>query len=576
MTRRLFRLCLVAVVWSPAVVPLWLIARFGVDVPYWDEWEFVGLVVDPRGVSLARLFAQHNEHRMFFPRLLHFVDARLAGWDLTYLMYASWCVTLATSVAVWRLASRTPDQRSWLAMFAANLLLFCGVQAMNWTYAIQIGVFLVNAGTVIAIVIAASSVAEGRKLAWCAMACTVASLSMANGLASWIVVYPVLIAAPTVGARQRHAALVVFPILFGLTVAAYFFGYHTPAGQPSALAGLRTPLDTLRFWLVFLGAPLTPATPVSRTIVATGIGAALIAVFSFLVWRVLRAGDRSLTTRAMPWLMVAGFVLLSAALAAAGRVRIGLSEALALRYATLPLVLVVSLIFLGVVVRDDAAARQSRRSGIFDAAVTAGVLGSCVLAVLSTLAGVGYARLLSSFHKAEKTAVTFVRFASQTDFGTSYVLPLAEYRTRVELLDRAGLLRPRMATNDDVRSIEHGTGADDSQASCGAVELTLGGFGRSLHVEGWAVLPWSRRPADAVLLAVDTPDGRSTMFAVARVGDSRSDVATTLGDAFLYSGWKRVLTSAEAFRAGSGLSAWAYDLGTGTSCRLETGRTPRR
>ena len=59
------------------------------------------------------------------------------------------------------------------------------------------------------------------------------------------------------------------------------------------------------------------------------------------------------------------------------------------------------------------------------------------------------------------------------------------------------------------------------------------------------------------------------LWLIARFGDPRPDLVGTLGDWVLYSGWKRVLASGEALRAGNGLSAWAYDLATNTSCQLE-------
>jgi hypothetical protein len=50
---------------------LWLIRKFGTPLPFWDQWEETRVVYVPYfegRLSLAELFAAHNEHRMFFNR----------------------------------------------------------------------------------------------------------------------------------------------------------------------------------------------------------------------------------------------------------------------------------------------------------------------------------------------------------------------------------------------------------------------------------------------------------------------------------------------------------------------------
>ena len=63
------------------VAILW---RCHVDVFYWDQWELVP-VVDKAfqgTLSFADLWAQHNEHRPFFPRLVMVSLAWATGWNV--------------------------------------------------------------------------------------------------------------------------------------------------------------------------------------------------------------------------------------------------------------------------------------------------------------------------------------------------------------------------------------------------------------------------------------------------------------------------------------------------------------
>ena len=63
-------------IWLLTLLPpsylLYLIARWGVDLPFWDQWEFVPLLEKMAGadLQLQDLTARHNEHRIFFPRLV--------------------------------------------------------------------------------------------------------------------------------------------------------------------------------------------------------------------------------------------------------------------------------------------------------------------------------------------------------------------------------------------------------------------------------------------------------------------------------------------------------------------------
>jgi hypothetical protein len=486
-------------------------------------------------------------------------------------MYGNWLVVCAMSAWVWRLVARSTATRAtrWLVMLIANLLLFSAVQAMNWTYGIQLAVFLTLAATTAAVVVAAAEMPERRKFIWCSLLCFVATFSMGNGLLAWGVTYPVLFAAPCVNARQRAVMLAGFPLLSSAVVAAYFAGYQSPAPQSPLTPASHHPLQMLLFALIFLGGPLAPGTGLPLKVVAGVIGALGAGCVCVAAGYVALRRERTLLNRMLPSLMIAMFVLLNAAAAAIGRVAVGLDEALALRYFTIPLTLYVALVILAVEVGTEIGQRRPSTARAMNAAVMA-LLGTvAVLAILSTLAGVEIERSIGAYRRAEKAALTFVRFSAETDLRTSYVLSLEEFRNRAEALGRAGLLRPPLMTTADVSSIEHPGGDAPAGSTCGDLELVLREAGGITRVEGWATLPWRRRPADAVLLAVEGPDGRSTMFATARVGEARPDIAARLqSDRVERSGWTRLLPPLEVPSAGSDITAWAYDVSSNTACRL--------
>ena len=69
--KRLPIAALILIAW-PAIALGLLLYLYGVDVPFWDQWSVVGLAEAFRLhiLTFGQLFAQFNEHRVFFPRLL--------------------------------------------------------------------------------------------------------------------------------------------------------------------------------------------------------------------------------------------------------------------------------------------------------------------------------------------------------------------------------------------------------------------------------------------------------------------------------------------------------------------------
>src|SRR5262245_51085069 len=47
-----------------------LVARYGSNVPSWDEWDMVPTLTGTQPVSAEWLWSQHNEHRVPLPRLV--------------------------------------------------------------------------------------------------------------------------------------------------------------------------------------------------------------------------------------------------------------------------------------------------------------------------------------------------------------------------------------------------------------------------------------------------------------------------------------------------------------------------
>lgn len=91
---------------------LWLIARYGVATPVWDQWDAEGaglfLPYLNHTLTLKDFFAPHNEHRIVFPRLLALGLLVLnRQWDAKLEMTANAALHTATALLLfWMLARR--------------------------------------------------------------------------------------------------------------------------------------------------------------------------------------------------------------------------------------------------------------------------------------------------------------------------------------------------------------------------------------------------------------------------------------------------------------------------------------
>ena len=94
----------------PAIYLALMIAQYGVNVPDQDQWDGSIPVVKKYfegTLGVRDLWAQHNEHRILFPRLITLAVARFSHWNIRAEMAVS--VVLAVGIfalLAWQL-SRT-------------------------------------------------------------------------------------------------------------------------------------------------------------------------------------------------------------------------------------------------------------------------------------------------------------------------------------------------------------------------------------------------------------------------------------------------------------------------------------
>jgi hypothetical protein len=252
--------------------PLFLLAmhaRYALDFPMLDQWEFVPTLKAWHEGSLgfAGLFAQHNEHRPALPRVLLLLLAHVSGWDVRWestLTLACAVVWYALTVA--RLNTHLRDAPQWfhaLAMLALSALIFSAVQWQNWLLGWQLQLMLcVMLATATFAQLTGARLRRGEFALALLLACG-ASFSFANGLLVWPIGLLLLLVHPGAALRGRLLSSAIWIAMGGAIVTGYFWSYESP---PHHVVSMEWGRDIGAYFFAYLGAPLYPYGPVGAAL----------------------------------------------------------------------------------------------------------------------------------------------------------------------------------------------------------------------------------------------------------------------------------------------------------------------
>ena len=565
-----------------ACAPAWLILRYGVDVPYWDQWDLA-----PFFESLARgsltagdLFAQQNEYRQFFPNLVFVALGRLTGWDVRVEMLASLLLACLAALHVRSLGARTQADPpagpqtdpagGGLPLLLASLFIFSPVQYENWLFGVQV-IYFVPGACVTAGLVAAYSERLGTLacVTVCACLAAVATFSSANGAVCWLVLPPAILAARSEARASAGRWLPLWGACLALCLALYVYGYRTPAGHPAPTEPLARPLDAVVYLLALLGGPL--ALGPRPLAVAVSVGACTLAAYIFCCAYVLRfRSDAALVRGAGAWAALGAYALVTALMVTAGRLGFGVAQSLSSRYTTFTLYLPVALVYLLPCVARHAARRGGRLAGRVSSLKLLAAAGAVLLVLAHAAAFVlvvrhGAAPTRRARLRA-KACLLFAEAAPNEPCLAAGLYPdVRTLRERAAALDRLGYLRPplvRSGRMSELAAAGGGACADErgyfDVMAAGAGEFGAGGRARLPRRGG--------ERADAVVLAYGQHDEDQTAFALVEVGGGVG--ANPAGDAG--DSWAQTLTAAAlpaGARAGR-LTAWAFDAEEGKAYRL--------
>ncbi|MCF6286813.1 MAG: hypothetical protein L3K26_16730, partial [Candidatus Hydrogenedentes bacterium] len=253
LTPRARRVIYILPAWVAILFLLAMYGRYALDMPYYDQWELVPLLekLSDGSLRLGDLWAQHNEHRLIFPRLLMLFLAHLSDWNIYWELAANFILAVATwlclCVLIRRSSARVHEGENGPVYMVMTLLVFSLSQWQNWFLGWQLQEFM----NVLAVVITLGCLTWQRYTTFgvaVAMASAiVATYSFANGILLWPigVVLLVLQRKDRTGLLFREMAAWV--MMGVMVIASYLNGYQTPSYHAPLSDALAQPLHCVLY-----------------------------------------------------------------------------------------------------------------------------------------------------------------------------------------------------------------------------------------------------------------------------------------------------------------------------------------
>lgn len=573
--RAIWRALAAALVLAPPAFLAPLIVKYSVNVPLWDQWEpdIAGMFEKHAAgrLTLADLLAQHNEARLFFPRLFMLMLGKLTHWNVRYEMAATFLAACLVGWMIWRLQAPAFRGRPGVrlgVLFLSSLLIFSPAYYEAWLWGLEFICFVPLACITASLLVARLQFSPAMRLAACAALSTVSTYSFGNGFLAWIVLFPALFRRDGPGKFQHNGwAAGMWAAGFAASEALYFYGYQKPPQHRPFLdlwlGCVEQPLRTAQFFFSFFGGPLAGGTGHPQASAAI-IGFLLFALFLGAgVWILRLSADRELVAQTGPWLAIGGYAVLSAALATSTRAtQFGAEQALSSRYGIFAMALAVSVIHLSPLLAFRWLERRGgppRERGRVLGALALAAAALCVLHALAFPAGAWAMRSTWSYRVLGKSCLAFVNVIPlQREINELLAPDYDNFKRMVRSLERLGLLVPPPFAVHPTNLFR--CQPQSSEESLGRLETSRRISETQLLLLGWAVSPSRQREADAVLLTWEREGGEPRLFGLMGDRVPRADLGILLGtEPYFYSGWQMVCSLTNLPKESLVLRAWTYD-----------------
>ena len=517
---------------TPILLFLFYILKFGVDVPRWDEWNIAEILKAyyNKGDWLSMIFAQHNEHRIVFPRAILLTLAWLTDWNVKAEMVASWVIHVMNFLLIWGILKQVGIKRDWLLIPIAWLMFNIG-QWENILWGWCFHWYLMIFGFLLALFFLTRVTRSAWLILPAILAGIISSFSFNNGLLIWPLGLAYLFFMKELGDKQKK--LILLWLIVGIFIfIVYYLDYTNPNPHSPLTLFLQQPFLFLICFFGNLGSGLGGQIIVPS--ILAGIIIFSVSIVSFLSARKIIKGN---AIALMPVFILGLFSLISVLAISVGRFSLGISESIAPRYITIASFLLMANVILFEMIAQDAGNTKSQ-----------GRIKTLNIIFLSVISIGLFITLIKSCQTGR--AVYFERmkaavYLKQYKYAPNRVLSLFLHPSPVLIRDLAPLLKQKRLTvfrNEVEISLDNYRKliAPEKEQS-GAIDRIdvipaqySNGSNDVLYVSGWAIDQTRQEIPKAVFILVD-----NKLIGQAVLGSPRQDIGKMLNNnRYILSGWE--------------------------------------
>ena len=516
----------------PAILYLVYLFKFGVDIPFLDQWLFAPMLkAFYSGENwLQYLFEQHNEHRIVVPRLIFLFLAKLTDWNTFGEMVTSFLVCLLNFGLIWLILKQT-NIKSKLILIPLSWIIFTLGQWQNIIWGWELAWYLAVFGILSAVLYLSKTPFSNWYIIPAIIGAIIATFSLANGLLVWpmgLFLLWFLKSKPGMKTNLAFIWLVIGIFICGV----YFMDYAKPGHLPPLSAALIEPLKFLRYILANLGAGLGGGDLTQCTV----IGVLLVLIFGIAVYLLKRISKERMY-ELMPWIILGLFVIVSSTSIAVGRVGRGAGQAISARYVTITSLLIISDIVLCLALLKEYA-RKDLIIGLN------AVLYVLIIFGLFTTTKMAWGMGRQTYLERMKS----VAYLKQFEYAPDNALALLFYPDPPYLVrDASRFLKEKKLSifrkSEDFNLSAYREINPPKEFPIGIIDgmeiISVPTGGPSLpsehifHVWGWAIDPTAGKSPKAVFILCD-----NNILGRAYSGNTRHDVAKIFqNDNLITSGW---------------------------------------
>lgn len=324
----------------PWALLMYLVVRYGMDLPILDEWTYLPIIERSctGTLTFGQLWAQYAEHRPIFPLLVMLFFVHTTGWNIHYeLVLTVLLATLYFFVLVRLYRRQLPDHGTgtpWLWALL-SLVVFSLSQWEVWLWGAQVQMFLNVLGVTTGVLFLTRRPLGWKELAIASVFGILATYSFGNGLLFWPIGLILVAVAPETR-RPRWLLATAWLLVSAAIIGSYLLDFRLERSA-TLESVLNDPVNYVRYFLTYLGSPVASfsgsAWPPRDSGVAALVGAAGCLLLLYAIRRTIRtSGDPK---RLLPFLALAAYAVGSGLLATRSRSHFGIPQAYASRYTTI-------------------------------------------------------------------------------------------------------------------------------------------------------------------------------------------------------------------------------------------------